>query len=368
MKVRVPKILDEVVERNPDFSGGVRDAVLRLRDDIRENRVLPGLGFPAPDHCEWEAALKTPTGERRATWLDSEWFLAECYVYRSLMAAVRYWETARDPFAPVKREELEGERPWRGLESALSGVSASPEERLHALLGQALWGNRVDLSYAVGVAFGAEGEKDDLLSDDRAWAVGKLLLPGGDVHIVADNTGSELSMDLVIADTLLTVARSRVTLHVKMHPTFVSDAVVADVWSLVAAMHERRGAASELSMRIRRAFEEGRLRVVPDFFWNGPSFLWDRPQRVATEIDRASMVVLKGDANYRRAVGDALWPSDTPFREVTTYFPAPLLCVRTLKSDPVVGLAPGIAARLDAVDPDWRINGRRGVIQGSGDR
>jgi hypothetical protein len=108
--------------------------------------------------------------------------------------------------------------------------------------------------------------------------------------------------------------------------------------------------------------------VVPDFFWNGPSFLWDRPERVATEIDHASLVVFKGDANYRRVVGDALWPADVPFREVTSYFPAPLLCVRTLKSDPVVGLAPGVAARLDAVDPEWRINGRRGLIQGSGDR
>jgi len=80
------------------------------------------------------------------------------------------------------------------------------------------------------------------------------------------------------------------------------------------------------------------------------------------------MVVLKGDANYRRAIDDALWAPDTAFGEVTSFFKAPLLCVRTLKSDPIVGLPPGLAARLDAVDREWRINGRRGGIQGSGDR
>jgi hypothetical protein len=367
MKVRVPKILDEVVERNSDFDPAVRDAVLRLRDDIHENRELPALGFPAPDHGEWERALTARAGEQRMTWLAAEWFLAECYVYRSLMAAARYWETGCDPFAPVKREELAGERPWRGLELALA-LSGPPEDRLHAMLGQALWGNRVDLSYAVGVAFGAEGDKDDLLCDDRSWAVPKLLAPDGDVHIVADNTGSELAMDLAIADALITLARSRVTLHVKMHPTFVSDAIVADVWILLDAMQTRGGEASKLAVRARSAFAAQRLRVVPDFFWNGPAFLWDRPRRIAAELDGATFVVLKGDANYRRAVGDALWPPDTPFSEVSSYFPAPLLCVRTLKSDPVAGLPSGLAARLEAVDPEWRINGRRGLIQGSGDR
>ena len=64
-----------------------------------------------------------------------------------------------------------------------------------------------------------------------------------------------------------------------------------------------------------------------------------------------------------RVVGDALWPPETPLASVVDYFPAPLLALRTLKSDPVVGLPAGLAARLDGVDPDWRINGKRGVIE-----
>src|SRR5262249_14956182 len=103
MQVRVPKILDDVVEKNSDFSPSVRRPVGRLGDDIASDRSLPALGFPAPDYDEWHDELERRRG---ATWLNAEWFFVECYVYRALMAAVRYWETERDPFAPFKRDEL----------------------------------------------------------------------------------------------------------------------------------------------------------------------------------------------------------------------------------------------------------------------
>jgi hypothetical protein len=40
--------------------------------------------------------------------------------------------------------------------------------------------------------------------------------------------------------------------------------------------------------------------------------------------------------------------------------------LRTLKSDAVVGLPADQMRRLDSADRDWRINGRRGVIQTGG--
>jgi hypothetical protein len=75
------------------------------------------------------------------------------------------------------------------------------------------------------------------------------------------------------------------------------------------------------------------------------------------------MVVVKGDANYRRVVGDALWPPDAPFAAAASYAPSPLLCLRTLKSDAVLGLPPGLAERLDASHPSWRVDARRGIAQ-----
>jgi hypothetical protein len=218
----------------------------------------------------------------------------------------------------------------------------------------------------VGTAFGRAGEGHDLLCDDRDRAVRELLQRGGDVHLVADNPGTELSMDLALADALLTHAAARVSLHVKMHPVFVSDATTGDVWNLVHAMRDRGGACRTLAARLEGSFDEGRLRVLPDFYWNGPRFLWDRPARIAAELDGASMVIFKGDANYRRVIGDAIWPAESTLAEATAYFPAPLVLLRTMKSDAVVGLSAEHIARLDAADPEWRINARRGLIQRGG--
>jgi hypothetical protein len=48
---------------------------------------------------------------------------------------------------------------------------------------------------------------------------------------------------------------------------------------------------------------------------------------------------------------------------VVADFPAPLVTLRTLKAEVVVGLPPGMAERLQAEDARWLVNGRRGVIQ-----
>lgn len=49
--------------------------------------------------------------------------------------------------------------------------------------------------------------------------------------------------------------------------------------------------------------------------------------------DESALVFLKGDANYRRLIGDRLWPTDTPFSDVAGYFPAKLCALRTLKAE-----------------------------------
>jgi hypothetical protein len=80
-------------------------------------------------------------------------------------------------------------------------------------------------------------------------------------------------------------------------------------------------------------------------------------------FEEAQLVIFKGDANYRRTVGDALWRPETPLGDVWGDFPAPMLALRTLKSDPIIGLPVGVAETLDQVDIDWRNNGKRGIIQ-----
>jgi uncharacterized protein with ATP-grasp and redox domains len=363
MKVRVPRIIREVQELNPDYPATIQRALDELRQCLENDAPIPMLDLPAPDYDDW---LPSYTAHEGHTWLGTDWFFAEIYFYRLLIQEVRWWETRRDPFAPKKAAELASEELWRLIKGALSIEKELPlEERLLMLLHSALWGNRIDLSFPASLAHGHEVVDDDLLADDSLEVVNQLLNAGGTVHIIADNTGSELAMDLALIDTLLESVAEQVILHAKMHPTFVSDATVADVLTLLEALESgHHGDADRaLGERLRAALTVGRLRLAPDGFWNSSYPLWELPPRLSRVFRQATLVIVKGDANYRRTIGDAVWPADTPFAAATDYFPAPLLAVRTLKSDPLVGLPAGMADQLDESDPDWRVNGRRGVIQ-----
>lgn len=358
---RVPEIIRETQRLNPDYPAEIHAALDDLHQNIQGNAMIPRIDDPV-----WAALLARHAGE---TWLNSEWFFTEVYFYRLLIEAVRWRETGRDPFAPKKIAEIRSMELRDALEAALALEQG--EERLYELLLHAVMGNRVDLSYAVSAAHGSKGEADDLLVDDRGAVVNYLLRSTpGDIHLILDNAGTELALDLALVNALLDGIAERVVLHVKRHPTFVSDATEDDVLTFLAEMTGRgdftKGfgdASKEVGTRLQSALLDGRLLVEADIFWNTAWFLWEMPPRFEHLFSNATLVISKGDANYRRIVGDALWQPETPFAGVTRYFPAPMLALRTLKSPPIVGLPAGFAARLDAEDAAWRINGRRGVAQ-----
>jgi hypothetical protein len=358
MQERVPRIARDLLESNRDLGAGERAAVEALARSIERDHPLPAPRPPAPDVDAWASAYAEHAGER---WLDGEWFHAELAFYREIAAACRFWETGLDPFRPAKRAELAGQRPWLRLDAAVV-ATGDRDARLFHLLDACLWGNRVDLSYAVAASRETRHD-DDLLVDERAGAVARLARAGTAVHLVADNAGTELALDLALVDAVLEDPEARVTLHLKMQPVFVSDATPDDVRDTLDGMTKHGGATASMASRLRAAFETARLAFAPDPFWSGPRFLWDAPRHVARALASASLVVFKGDANYRRVVGDAVWPEGTTFIAATSYAPFPLLCLRTMKSDAVAGLPPGLAARLDAIDGRWRIDGRRGLAQ-----
>jgi hypothetical protein len=357
MATRVPAILDRVIETNPDFTPDAADAVRELAAALREGKKLPPLPASAPDGG-FAAALAARRGEG---WLDTDWFFAETYAYRQLVERSGFFRDGRDPFLPTKREEYASSAHSAALERALDVSVRGPvfSELLHL----SLFGNRIDLSFAASLAHGLEIDAADLLIDDREAAVQVLRDGNGPVHVILDNAGTELSLDLVLVDALLGALGASVILHAKVHPTFVSDATEADLLEFFdeTRFAPRSPSSSALLGRLRSAMSTGALRVTSHWFWNGPESLWDLPRELATELAGARLVISKGDANYRRAVGDAVWPETTPFRDVTASFPAPLLALRTLKSDPIVGLPAGAASALDRADPAWRVNGRRGV-------
>lgn len=386
MRLRQVRMIDEVIRTNPDYPKSIRDELLLLKADLQQNRPIVLLNlFPVftPDYMGWAQALIDRGGlgrtDDRASWLDTDWFFAETVLFRLIIEAVRWWETERDPYAPMKLASLDEPTLWQTMAGALA-LPGGAYDRLPELFRLATWGNRIDLGYKEVTRRGTSATQADLLVDDsvaaRDWMLEAQLrdFPAptqGMTHIVADNAGPELMMDLVLADALLLGFCDTLVLHVKYHPTFVSDATVGDVRyhirRLIDGPHDTDTPRPELvalGQRLQAAFDDGRLRLSPNLFWNSSSFLWDMPQALERIMDAAQLVILKGDANYRRAVGDSAgWFPETPFAEVLNYLNVPVLALRTLKSDPIIGLPEGLAESLDSNDPEWRVNGKRGVIQ-----
>jgi hypothetical protein len=359
MRERVPQMIASVIESAP---AARRDALRVLVDDVTSNAPLGALGLPAPDHATWARALHARSGE---AWLATDWYFAEAFAYRRVLEAYRWWETGEDPFAAPKREELASDALWESLGALLDELRDDGHDALERVLLAALWGNRIDLSYRSAASLGTRAAAGDLLADARPFARAHLR-PGGEVHVVLDNAGSELAFDSLLVGTVLTAGAARVVLHLKAHPTFVSDAIPADVWALLEAMRARGPAFAGLGQALRDAFDARRLVLAPDLFWCSPSMFDRLPPRLARGFERAALVVCKGDANYRRLVNDAAWPAATPFEDAAASVGAPLLALRTLKSDALAGVDPRVTEALDALEPGWRTSGRYGVVQAAG--
>ncbi len=375
MTHRLPKNLVNVVSAHPEYPAAIRDAVLHLADAIGTNAPIPALQLPAWDHDTWQRCYAPYAGNR---WHDSEWFFAETYGFRLLLAACRYFETRVDPFGPAKRAELDSGAPFLPIKrffgehgaAQLETLPAASHEHGVGLVADALalstWGNKADISFAAGGAIDhSAGQSRLLLIDDRAAAARALVSRRGAVHIVSDNSGAELGADLVLALTICGLTPKSVVLHPKLYPTYVSDTTVEDVnLFLAAAAAFDDEVVARFATAVRRAFDQGRLSLAPDDYWCTTGFLHELPHRVARSFDGAAMVIVKGDFNYRRGFRDTLWPPETdPAAALGTHFDYPLLFLRTMKSDCLVGVPPTMCTRLDSTEPGWRTAGKRGVIQ-----
>ena len=346
LRDRHPAIVEGVLAAHP-YAPAVRPRLERL---LQETAVAP---LPADAHdagawAEWGAPMFG------RSWYDAPFLWAENFFYRRLLDAVGYYAPGAwrgvDPFGPQKAADLPGERELAELDA----LQERPEpEQAAGLVRAALWGNRADLGFRL-VAARAK-RVDELLVDDsaRLWA----LAGGGTVIVVADNAGRELLPDLVLIDFLLRTGRAtRVELHVKPAPYFVSDALTADV----LAELRRFPPGSAIGARLDAALRSGTLELHTEDFYCAPLTFHDAPDALSARFAAAELTILKGDLNYRRLVGDRHWPASTPFAQVTAYFPGPVAALRTVKSDVVVGLAAGAERGLP---PSWRTSGAFALVQ-----
>lgn len=372
------------------FSAAQSECLQALLDDLPDGRIRALQDQEAPDSEDWSGYIKPYLG---FTWLQAPWFFTETYFYRRLLEATGYFVPGEghgvDPYSAQKRQGLEKFIPaiqtacrlgetW--LKEAYSNLDKA-YAFLPGVIGWMVWGNQADLSmWPVSKEGGvpsrpehanhpqAEGDprRKYLICDDTTAVLDYIHRSGMTrIDIILDNSGLELVYDLLAVNFFLQTGMvGKVCLHAKSHPTFVSDATPADIEGTLEFMLRLDDkVVRNTGEQIRGHFKNGTLRVDSDYYWTSPLAFWDAPRRIRQRLSDSSLVISKGDANYRRFLGDRHWRFDLAARDALGYLDFPFLALRVLKSDIVVGMQPGQAQQLDVSEPNWMTNGRWGLVQ-----
>ena len=396
-----------------------------LKYEVQHDRVLsPLLDDGQPDIAGYNTEL---AARGNPTWHHVSWLFSECYLYRrvhTFFGLTTHWKNY-DVFARSKASTFRSSRSAvlelaarsRQVHSQLgnSEKASGSEEREAAeqllfaeMCEICLWGNATDLSLLTSLSYediqklqGAEAQKtrqksivvNQLPDAYRVLKQAKLERPNASrrVDIILDNAGFELFVDLLLAAYLLsTQLATEVVLHPKSLPWFVSDVVPQDLANLLNALADpvafyrmtaddaqdqpppveiTADESADLAFLFQQwsgFHQDGRLRLRPNRFWTQAGSYWRLPREAPALLDdlRASeLVIFKGDLNYRKLTGDAMWDPHTPFAEAT----GPLgkgsgvrtLTLRTCKADTVVGLPEGEDARLRATEGGGGDSGAR---------
>jgi len=382
--------------------------ISKLKEAMANNAVLqPLVRDGGPDIEAYNAELQTLEDN---TWLKSPWLFTECYMYRlmhTMFSKFPAWRSF-DVFTTNKKQSLvdskEGAielvKRFIGVLQAIEKKEAEDEGTQKAILEEmlqiSLWGNATDLSLLTTLSVEdlnsrqgkavRESSKASILVDDteQVWGLlSQLKLSGspGPMHIVLDNAGFELLTDLVFVGYILESGyANNIVLHGKRMPWFVSDVNAADLTDLIQGFADGttypdmdaddKHDVQQAGRYWKNLLDSGKMTFKAHPFWT-TQHSYGRMATVAPELFEelasASLVVYKGDLNYRKLVYDGCWSHTTSFKEAM----GPLaekqqggkgtrtLALRTCKADVCVGLRPGIVEELPG---DWTRTGKYAVV------
>jgi uncharacterized protein with ATP-grasp and redox domains len=365
---RKPQIIHQVTAEN-SYPREIEAALQDFEAEITGRQIQPILE-KTEDTSFWNSALQTYSG---CSWLEVPWYFAETYFYRRLLEAVHYFQPGpwqgQDPFRLQKHRQIETDLEW----FTKIWDNFSTEEPLPAfetLLHSCLWGNRGDLSnFDIQVkALGGQAtsaERSFVLIDDSQRALDFITKGLAQVDIVTDNVGKELLFDLALAGFLIDQGWVKQTVFcLKKHPFFVSDARITDLQFTIKGLQASPSLSGRsLGNHLENLISSGKMVLTDDFFWTSCLMYRQLPQSLWEELSSSDLVLLKGDVNYRRILDDLHWPPETRMEDVARYFPTSFLTLRTLKAEIMIGLGAGQAETLESEDPNWLIDGKRGLIQ-----
>jgi len=189
--------------------------------------------------------------------------------------------------------------------------------------------------------------------------------------IICDNCGKELFSDLFLACYFLHLGLAdEVVFHVKKYPFFVSDATENDFGFLLQSILTKDKDIKEC----RDYLNSGKIKVETNDFWTSPrtfNELKEADSDLYKELSKSSLIIVKGDLNYRRLVEDKKWNYDESFIKLTenVFGNVPILAPRVIKSDVLVGvssamyhLAKSTESVNSSIENSFKANGKWAVI------
>jgi len=188
--------------------------------------------------------------------------------------------------------------------------------------------------------------------------------------LVAGNAGLEMMTDLLLLDAFFLQSSSRrAKVHlapVNTHPSLATEADFHEALEALASMEESE-TARDIAERLKKLLDSGRLELETHWFYSTPVPYWSAPKSLQEEMNTYSLIVVKGDRNYRRMTADLLHPPIAPFSRLTRgLFPdATLVAVRPINfPGSCIGLPiQGVTRALRRYDHKWDIAGLLTLVQ-----
>ncbi|KAK9728206.1 Hairy/enhancer-of-split with YRPW motif protein 2 [Basidiobolus ranarum] len=382
---------DESKEKKTEAKGIISE-IGELRYELQRDRELRDIVDDGDaDFSVWNDCLHTYFDGK--TWFSATWLFAECYLYRRIREIFnlsKLWKNY-DPFTRQKESTFMASRTavielTKRAESLFQVSENLLEGTFHELVLISLWGNQTDLSLFVNLQAEDIEKLQKANEDAEKYVLANALEPlwnkvktlkDARIDFVLDNAGFELFGDLILADWLIHKKyASKIHFHCKADPWFVSDTTEMDfMWTIQTCINGFAESQDErlktLAQRWADYIQSGIWELNSHKFWTSPYAFYHIETQAPDLYDtlsKSSLVIFKGDLNYRKLVYDCAWPSVTPFKTAigplatSTGFPA-LCALRTNKSDVIVGLKEGQAEELDGVASDWMVSGQYAVIQ-----
>ncbi len=352
IKSQAKKVIDTILKNN-SFSQEKRCKLFDLRKSILSNSLIDSLGSNNNDVNPWNRIMKIENVKRH--WFDNVHHgLAISYFHRLILEKIDYFESKKDPYEKIKQRALisfigknwiEGQQKDLTLEQILIGM---------------LWGNKTDFVPPL------ISRQKVLLTDDRESLIKFLLQKKAiRIDIISDNVGEELFYDILFINYLFVHGLVKtVKYHVKNYPYNVSDITKQDFfWTLNFLALSENNTLRNIANNILDLISKNYINII-----TYPFTTLGLDRKLAMNVVKkqymgSSLIITKGDFNYRKNLGWYYWDIKDKYQEIVSYLKCPLACFRVIKNEILTGLKNQTSIyALSKKDPNWWKKGKGGTI------